>query len=119
MSELYNQVRFFHYISHVLQGQEADPICCRCKAFVNTVIRTEENIAEWESAHAQAIVDLPGNIRLLLTAARNEISTIKRAVDAVGQKKAGNCAMPEGVCFVKISKGIRDTLLDLQAISRS
>ena len=108
MSELYNQVRYFHYISHVLQGQQVDPICCKCKAFVNTVIRTEESIAEWESAHAGEIVDLPGDIRLLLTEARSEIATIKRPENAEGQKKAGNCTMPEGVCFVKISKGIRE-----------
>lgn len=110
MSDLCNQIRFFHYISHVLQGQQADPLCCKCKAFVNTVLRIEENIAEWESAHAGEIVDLPGDIRLLLTEAREEIAVIKRPEDAEGQKKAGNCAMPEGVCFVKTSKGIREKI---------
>ena len=110
MPNLCNQIRFFHYISHVLQGQEVDPICCKCKAFVNTVVRTEENIAEWESAHTAEIAGLPGDIRILLTEAREEISTIKRPENAEGQKKAGNCGMPEGVCFVKISKGIKEKI---------
>ena len=110
MSELYNQVRYFHYIVHVLQCQQCDPLCGKCKAFVNTVVRIEENVAEWESAHAGEMVGLPGDVRFLLTEARSVIAAIKRPENSIGQKKAGNCAMPEGVCFVKTSKKIREQI---------
>jgi len=30
--------------------------------------------------------------------------------DSVGQKKAGNCLLPQGVCFVKSSKSLIDRI---------
>lgn len=38
--------------------------------------------------------------------AKKILSEINMPIDAAGQKKAGNCSMPEGVYFVKISKAI-------------
>lgn len=110
MTNLHNRIRFFHYISRVLHGQQADPYCGKCKAFANSVAAVEESLAEWESAHMGELKDLPGDIRHLLGEARGEIATIKRPENALGQKKAGNCKMPEGVCFVKISKKIAEQL---------
>ncbi|MDH4232400.1 MAG: hypothetical protein OEW04_10285 [Nitrospirota bacterium] len=110
MAELVNEIRYFHYISGVLEHQQADPVCSKCKAFANTLARMKEGIAELESVHVERIHTLPGGLMGLLEAARNRLEGIKPPGDAVGQKKAGNCKMPEGVCFIKLSKAVRDRL---------
>ncbi|MEW5746466.1 MAG: hypothetical protein AB1805_13630 [Nitrospirota bacterium] len=110
MSELINRIRYVHYMARMLEGQQDDPLCGKCKALVNTVIRVEEGLAELESSRAGEIKALPGDLRHLLAEARSRIAVMKRPENAVGQKKAGNCAMPEGVCFIKISKAVVDKI---------
>lgn len=110
MAELVNQIRYFHFISGVLEHQQKDPICSKCKAFANTLDRMKEGVAELESAHVERIHTLPGELLRLIEEARSRIEGIKSPEDAVGQKKAGNCRMPEGVCFVKLSKAVLDKI---------
>ena len=110
MAQLVNQIRYFHFISGVLACQQRDPICSKCKAFANTLERMKEGIAELESVHVERMHTLPGGLMGLLEKARTRLEGIKPPEDAVGQKKAGNCRMPEGVCFVKLSKAVRDRL---------
>jgi hypothetical protein len=48
----------------------------------------------------------PAELLVLLKDARNALAILNPPADAVGQKKEGNCRMPEGVCFVKLSKKV-------------
>ena len=99
-----NEIRFYHYISGVLVSQQADPLCRVCKAFSNSVVTMREGITELEGSGA--IDGLPEELKLLLEESRDRIFAIETLDNATGQKKTGNCKMPEGVCFVKTSKAI-------------
>jgi hypothetical protein len=52
----------------------------------------------------------PAELLVLLREARTALALLNPPADAVGQKKEGNCKMPEGVCFVKLSKKIIDLI---------
>ncbi len=110
MAKLINHIRYYHYVSSVLEGKQADTLCSACKAFANTTARTQEGLAELECSRADEIKALPADILRLLNEARSKLATIRMPKDAVGQKKAGNCKMPEGVCFIKISKAVFDKI---------
>jgi len=49
-------------------------------------------------------------LEALLAEVRRTLLVLNPPEDAVGQKKAGNCRMPEGVCFVKYSKALSEKL---------
>lgn len=106
MAELINQIRFYCFISGVLHNQQSDPLCKNCKAFANTVKRMKESITELKSLHIEKMHTLPGEMLHIFEEAQERIGRIKIFEDAVGQKKAGNCRLPEGVCFIKLSKAI-------------
>lgn len=108
MEELINRIRFCHFISGVLLNQQADPICRQCKAFANTVRWTQEGISNDENAAASK--QLPREILGLFFEARRRLSDFAVSEDAGGQKKAGNCKMPRGVCFVKIPKSVLEKM---------
>ncbi|MDI6728598.1 MAG: hypothetical protein QMD44_06695 [Thermodesulfovibrionales bacterium] len=104
--EISNRIRFYYYISGVLANQQADPLCGICKAFVNSVRIVREGIEDFELNHAVEMKSLSNEMAGMLSYAKKVLSGLKTIEDAVGQKKAGNCKMPEGVCFVKTSKAI-------------
>jgi len=110
MSELINIIRYYHFMAGVLSHQQTDPLCGNCKAFANTAGRIKEGVLELESVNAEVLRMLPAGKLKMLEEAREKISQIIIPVDAVGQKKAGNCMMPEGVCFIKVPKTILDKL---------
>lgn len=110
MSELINQVRFYHFISGVLHNQQSDPLCSHCRAFANTAKRMKEKITELESVYAGQIQTLSEDMLHSLEETRERIGLIKAFEDAAGQKKAGNCKLNEGVCFIKLSKAILDKI---------
>jgi hypothetical protein len=110
MTDLTQQIRYFHYMAGVLEGQQADPLCGICRALTNSAQSIEDSIAEMESSYSGEIKNLTGDIRHLLSSARSKIAALKRPQDAIGQKKAGNCKLPEGVCFVKASKALGEKL---------
>jgi hypothetical protein len=110
MSLFVNQIRFYHYIAGVLSTQRSDPLCGACKAHENTVSAMKEALAALEREYQEQLRVLPDNIAGLFEQTRNRLSEMTPAGDAIGQKKAGNCKMPEGVCFVKSSKAMRSRL---------
>ena len=110
MEQMINRIRFFHFISGVLANRGADPFCAQCKAFANTVKWTREGMSGEDIRSAQEKGELPDEILELLSEAQRISSAIKVSEDSVGQKKAGNCAMPPGVCFVKIPKSIMEKI---------
>ena len=110
MAELINQVRFYHFISGVLHQQQSDPLCSKCKAFANTAKRMKENLSELSSVNVENMHTLPGEMLHILEEAQDRIGRIETFEEAVGQKKAGNCRLPEGVCFIKLSKAVLDKI---------
>lgn len=101
-----NLVRAYHYLAGVLMNQQHDPFCGRCSAWNNTLDNIRESLSLFEQTHAAELKALPPEATALLTETRNRIAALKNISEPAGQKKAGNCKMPEGVCFVKYSKTI-------------
>lgn len=110
VADLINQIRFYYFISGVLHNQQSDPLCSNCKAFANTVKKMKENITGLKSVHVEKMHTLSWEMLHILEESQDRIGRIKTLEDAVGQKKAGNCRLPEGVCFIKLSKAIVDKL---------
>ncbi len=101
--ELTNHIRTYAFLARVFDSQQNDPFCRVCKARVNSVAKTRESIAVFESANADALADLPSEFRQMLSDAKRALTGFFLPDNAAGQKKAGNCKLPEGVCFVKSS----------------
>jgi hypothetical protein len=110
MSKLINEIRFYNFISGVLSQQQTDPLCRECKAFENTAARMKEGLSELEDLLAGKTESVPAEIRALIKEARVRLEGLTVPIGALGQKKAGRCKMPEGVCFIKLSKAVRDKI---------
>ncbi len=104
--EILNQVRGYSYMAGVLKNREGDPFCGSCSAFFNTLTTVREGLAKLEREHAKDLGKVPNEFSIFLSVAGNGIKGLRNPVNPVGQKKAGNCKLPEGVCFVKASLAI-------------
>jgi hypothetical protein len=87
----------------VLKNQQADPFCRSCNSFVNTLTAAREQLAKFESEHAGEVKNLTSEFSILFAGAKAGIAALKQPENPSGQKKAGNCKLPEGVCFIKSS----------------
>ena len=101
--EIMNQARGFAYLYGILKKQQEDPFCCSCNAFIKTLTAVRENLITFETQCADDISNLPGEFCDLFSEAKSGITQIRQPKDPVSQKKAGNCKLPEGVCFIKTS----------------
>jgi hypothetical protein len=110
MPEINNHIRFYHFIAGLLQAQKDDPFCGNCRAFANTTLRMKEGIALLEAEHAEELSELTEPFRKLMEKTDHIFAALDIPLDAPGQKKAGNCLMPEGVCFIKSSKKLLDNI---------
>ncbi len=104
--EIMNQARGYAYVYGVLKNQQADPFCHSCNSFVNTLTVAKENLAKFEAQHAGEIKNLPGEFSRLFAAAKSGIASMNQPEKPLGQKKEGNCKLPDGVCFTKSSLAI-------------
>lgn len=109
MADTVSSVRTYAFLSGVLQNQQSDRFCGKCKAFVNSVISVRERLArvEHEQDSGDAIVE---GLRQALAETKAVLDHIVLPQEAPGQKKAGNCLLPPGVCFVKSSLRILESL---------
>lgn len=105
-----NTVRAYFFLAETFQNRRNDPFCRMCKAFVNSVNTARENLARFESEQSDALKFLPPELQHLLVNAKNALSGMTLPENAPGQKKAGNCRLPQGVCFVKSSLAILQNL---------
>ncbi len=108
--DLVNHIRFYHFISAVLENQQADSLCKECKAFVNSVKAIRKGLNTIKHQHNDTLETLPKETFYLYEEALSRIGLLKTSDKAEGQKSAGNCTMPKGVCFAKSSKGILKTI---------
>ena len=104
--ELLNQVRAYHYLAGVLTNQQRDFFCGQCSAWNNTLNNIREAFQQFEAGHAAELRALSPKAAALLAETRTRLAGLANAADPAGQKKAGNCKLPEGVCFVKVSRGL-------------
>ncbi len=104
--ELLNQVRAYHYLVGVLTNQRDDLFCHTCSAWNNTLNNTREALKQFEAEHAAELCALSQEVVTLLTETRSRLAGLANAANPAGQKKAGNCKLPEGVCFVKVSRAL-------------
>jgi hypothetical protein len=105
-----NRIRAYFFLSGVFKNREEDPLCRVCKAFVNSVNNARENLAAFEAEHAAAIMNLPSDLQQLFDNAKTGLSSTILPENVPGQKKAGNCKLPQGVCFVKSSLSLLQNL---------
>ncbi len=104
--EIMNQARGYAYLFGVLKNQQADPFCRSCNSFVKTLAAVKENLAKFEALHAGEVRDFPEELSRLFADAKGGLDAMKQPENPAGQKKAGNCKLPEGVCFIKSSLAI-------------
>jgi hypothetical protein len=104
--ELLNQVRAYHYLAGVLTNQQHDLFCHTCSACNNTLNNAREALKQFETEQAAELSNLSPEAKALLTETRSRLAGLVNAADPTGQKKSGNCKLPEGVCFVKASRAI-------------
>ncbi len=104
--ELLNRVRAYHYLAGVLTNQQRDLFCHQCSAWNNTLNSVREAFQQFEAGHAAEIRVLSPEAQALLAETRSRLASLVNAANPAGQKKAGKCKLPEGVCFVKISRAI-------------
>jgi hypothetical protein len=98
-----NQARGYSYMVGVLKNREGDSLCNSCNSFFSTLVAVNENLEKFEREHATEIGELPADFSIFYSVAKCGITAIKLPVNPVGQKKLGNCKLPEGVCFLKAS----------------
>ncbi|MHB8882377.1 MAG: hypothetical protein ACYC69_12820 [Thermodesulfovibrionales bacterium] len=105
-----NRVRYYHFMSGVLFHQGKDPLCSICRAFENSARSIREGLAGFEADAAADLKEISPELKELLEQTRHCLAGIRTPVNAEGQKKAGRCRMPEGVCFVKTSKALSERI---------
>jgi hypothetical protein len=108
--KLVNNVRGYYYLSGVLMNQMRDPFCHICKAFVNTSTAAQQSLTDFERSEGAEIQGLPAELQRIFAEAKTALAGVVLPDNAVGQKKAGNCKLPEGVCFVKSARALLQNL---------
>jgi hypothetical protein len=101
--ELSNRVRGYAFLHRALRGQQTDPFCGSCNSFVKVLAAAREGVAELEAQNSAAISALPADLARLFADTKEGLAALQPPEQPVGQKKAGNCRLPEGVCFLKSS----------------
>jgi hypothetical protein len=104
--EILNHLRAYHFLAGVLASQRHDLFCGQCSAWNNTLNKAREALTQFEAEHAAELRDLSPEALSFLTEIRSRLAGLANAANPAGQKKAGNCKLPEGVCFVKASRAI-------------
>jgi len=100
---LQNHARGYVYLYEMLMHRQADPFCRTCSAYNKTIAAIRESLAKFENQLTAAEEVLPAEFSHLYSVAKAGIASLKLPENPTGQKKAGNCKLPEGVCFVKLS----------------
>ena len=104
--ELLNHIRAYHYLAGVLTNQQHDLYCGKCSAWNNTLNNICEALKQFEADRAAGLGGLSPAATALISETRSRLSGLANVADPAGQKKSGNCKLPQGVCFVKHSLGI-------------
>ena len=108
--KILTHLRAYHYLAGVLASQQHDLFCGQCSAWNNTLNNAREALKQFEAEHASEFLSLSPEVVALLTETLSRVAGLANAANPAGQKKAGNCKLPEGVCFVKASRALLEKL---------
>jgi hypothetical protein len=97
--DMINKMRGIHFVLGVLDNQQKDLFCGNCLSFAKTLESTDETFTKF--AKFCTGEELPGVFCELLADARRKLDAIHVPEKPMGQKKEGNCKLPEGICFAK------------------
>ena len=97
-------------MSGVFETQLADTLCKECKALANSFRDVRNNLNRIKNEQDGTLHTMPKEVKSLYEEAITRIGLLRTPGKTEGQKTAGNCKMPKGVCFVKSSKGILKSL---------
>ncbi len=103
MSEesIINKLRGIHFVLGVLDNQQKDLFCGNCLSFAKTLESTDETFTKFEKSCTGEGRDLPEVFCELLADAQRKLGAIRVPEEPKGQKKEGNCKLPEGICFAR------------------
>ena len=109
--DMVTKLRYYHFIAGVFASQQHDPLCSVCKAFTNTVQQVQQEIEAYVMTDATELTALPEQESVMLAEIRTMLAKLHPVADAAGQKKAGNCKLPKGVCYIKSSKALGEAII--------
>jgi hypothetical protein len=101
--EISNHVRTYSYLFGIFKNQQADPFCRSCSAFNNSLLTIKDSLGKFDGQYSADTARLSKEFSALFSDVKKGIQAIKQPESHGGQKKAGNCKMPEGICFIKSS----------------
>ncbi|RME66123.1 MAG: hypothetical protein D6778_05205 [Nitrospirae bacterium] len=102
-------LRSLSFLIGVLRNQKADPLCPYCISYASMVKLAKESWAVLREVFQSH--DVPEKLRDLYDNVLSGIEEVQVPDYPVAQKKAGNCKLPEGVCFSKT--GLEEFLQDI------
>jgi len=100
-SQTMTRLRGFHFGVGTMVNQENDPLCSSCVAFAKTAQAIIDGFIEFESEHASEKKKFPEEFSMLFDDVCDKLALIEQPEEPIRQKKAGNCKLPEGVCYCK------------------
>lgn len=101
--DISNRIRGFHFLLGVLLGQRADPFCAGCSGYAGSLAAAREEIERFERGHRDSLSSAGPDLFRLFTGTRDGIASLRPEDRPQKQKKAGNCRLSEGTCFIKSS----------------
>lgn len=108
--DMLTELRYYHFIAGVLANQQHDPFCSICKAFTNSAQQVREDVKKFMMTNSAELTDIQEQDAVMLADIKMKLADLHLIYDAVGQKRAGNCLLPQGVCLVKTTKGLSDRI---------
>lgn len=95
----------------VLENQQKDPFCSNCMSFAKTVESTKDTFIKFEKTCTAEKRELANVLSVLFSHVYKKMSSIELPENPVGQKKAGNCKLPEGVCLPKAALAVHEKII--------
>ena len=77
---------------------------------MNSVLAARERLAAFEAENGAEVRLLSAELQQQFEEAKTVLQGLILPDNVPGQKKAGNCLMPQGVCFVKSSLSILEKI---------
>lgn len=102
-------LRSLSFLLGVLSNQKADPLCPNCISYASMVKLAKEAGPVLKEVFQS--YDVPEKLKGLYENTLKGLEEVQVPDYPLAQKKAGNCKLPEGVCFSKT--GLEEFLQDI------
>lgn len=101
--EISNRIRGFHFLLGVFLYRRSDPFCAGCSGYASVLAATKEELERFERESKDSLPTAGPDLLRFFTGTRDGIAALHPSDYPQKQKKAGNCRLPEGACFLKSS----------------